>query len=115
MQIKSNITPELAAAFNCWKDNHESSDNEAEPDNIGMDNLLDEAATVVANATAVALKSEAKLQFFINTLTKLDQKLVKDCNAHKRDAEDAACSLKCSSSTVGLSDSSCHPPPASCE
>ena len=66
----------------------------------------------IAKASTTTLKSEAKLQSFIDVLIKLDQKLIKDCNAHRHDAEDAAHSLKCSSSTVGLSDSSCCPPHA---
>lgn len=51
------------------------------------------------------LKAENRLQSFIDTLTKLDQKLVEDRTACKRDVEDAARSLKWLSSSVGLADS----------
>jgi hypothetical protein len=64
----------------------------------------------VAKAAADTLKAEAKLQSFVDTLTKLDQKLIEDRNARKRDAEDAARSLKCSGSSVGLSDMSRRAP-----
>jgi hypothetical protein len=47
-----------------------------------------------------------KLQAFIDTLMGLDQELIEDRNARKRDAEDAARSLKHSGSSVGLSDAS---------
>jgi hypothetical protein len=32
-QIESNISPELAATFNQWKDNHESSNDDSEKEN----------------------------------------------------------------------------------
>jgi hypothetical protein len=60
--------------------------------------------------TADALKAKTRLQSFVNTLTKLDQKLSEDQNTRKHDAEDAARSLKRSGSSVGLSESSrCAP------
>jgi hypothetical protein len=64
--------------FDCWKDNHESSDNESDKENEDVDAPEDNAATVLAKAGTSALKAEAKLQSFIDTLTKLDQKLIED-------------------------------------
>ncbi|KAF8233102.1 hypothetical protein L208DRAFT_1268777, partial [Tricholoma matsutake] len=108
-QIESNISSELAAAFNLWKDNHKSSDDEAAPAENAAPQAntappANAAVTAAAAAATATLKSEERLQGFIDTLTKLDHKLVKDRNARKHDAEDAARSLKRSSSTVGLTD-----------
>jgi hypothetical protein len=103
-QIESNISPELAAAFDRWKDNHKSSDNDSEKENNAPADVNAAAAAILLKATADALKAETKLQLFVDTLTKLDQKLSEDQNAHKCDAEDAARSLKCSGSNVGLSE-----------
>jgi hypothetical protein len=111
-QIESNISPELASVFDRWKDNHESSDDESDKENEVLDGPEDEATVAVMKASTTALKAETKLQSFIDMLTKLDQKLIEDRNACRRDAEDVACSLKRSSSTVGLTDSSHHPPHA---
>lgn len=61
-------------------------------------------------AAADALKAENWLQSLVDTLTKLDQKLVEDRNTRKCDAEEVARSLKQSSSTVGLTDSSRQAP-----
>ncbi|KAF8231833.1 hypothetical protein L208DRAFT_1275149 [Tricholoma matsutake] len=94
-QIELNISPELAAAFDCWKDNHDSSDDEVND----VDNDVDADAAAAAKAAADALKAEARLQSFVDTLTKLDQKLIEDRTARKCDAEEAARSLKRSSST----------------
>jgi hypothetical protein len=75
--------------------------------------LVDPAAAAGAGlvkATSDNLKAETKLQSFVDTLMKLDQKLIEDHNACKRDAEDAARSLERSGSSVGLSDvSRCAP------
>jgi hypothetical protein len=109
-QIKSNISPELATAFDHWKDNHESSDEESEKENDAPVDPAAMAGAAVAKAAADTLKAQAKLQSFVDTLTKLDQKLVEDRNARKQDAEDAARSLKCSGSSVGLSDMSRRAP-----
>jgi hypothetical protein len=109
-QIKSNISPELASVFDRWKDNHESSDGESDKENEVLDGPEDDTTTSVTKASTTALKVEMKIQSFIDMLTKLDQKLIKDHNACRCDAEDAAHSLKCSSSTAGLSDSSRRPP-----
>lgn len=81
------------AALDQWKDNHESSnDSEKENDMPADPNYA--AAAGVVKAALYALKAETKLQSFSDTLMKLDQKLIEDCNAHKCDAEDAARSLK---------------------
>lgn len=104
-QIESNITAELTAAYNHWKDSHESSRDEAEPPN----NAVPQANAAVTAAAAM-LKAEERLQGFINTLTKLDQKLIKDQNTHKCNAEEAARSLKQSSFAVGLMDSARRAP-----
>jgi hypothetical protein len=111
-QIESNISPELASVFDRWKDNHESSDNKSDKENEASKGPEDGAAAALSKTIATALKAETRLQSFIDTLTKLDQKLIEDHNTHKRDAEDAARSLKCSSSMVGLSDPSHCPPHA---
>jgi hypothetical protein len=105
-QIESNIAPELAAAFDRWKDNHESSNDESEKENDALVEPLTAAAAELVKATSDALKAETKLQSFVDMLTKLDQKLIEDRNARKRDAEDAARSLKRSGLSVGLSDAS---------
>jgi hypothetical protein len=105
-QIESNIAPELAATFDRWKDNHESSDDESEKENDALVEPLTAAAAELVKAASDALKAETKLQAFVDMLTKLDQKLIEDQNARKRDAEDAARSLKRSGSSVGLSDAS---------
>jgi hypothetical protein len=93
-QIESNISPELAAAFDRYKDNHESSDEDSEKENDAPDDPDALSATAIVKATSDALKAETRLQSFIDTLTKLDQKLIEDRNTHKRDAEEAARSLK---------------------
>jgi hypothetical protein len=103
-QIESNISPELAAAFDHYKDNHDSSDEDSEKENDALDDPDALATAAVVKAVLDALKAKAKLQSFINTLTKLDQKLIEDRNACKRDAKEAARSLKWSSSTIRLSD-----------
>jgi hypothetical protein len=108
IQIESNILPELTAAFDHWKDNHESSDKESEKENDTPINPVATAAAGIVKAASYALKAEAKLQSFVDTLTKLNQKLVKDCNTCKCNAEDTARSLKCSGSSIGLSDASQH-------
>ena len=68
-------------AFDRWKDNHESSDEESEKENEAP---IDPVATVgaaVVKTTSNSLKAETRLQSFIDTLTRLDQKLIKDQNA----------------------------------
>jgi hypothetical protein len=77
-QIESNISPKLAAAFDRWKDNHESSDNDSEKENDTPTDTDAAAAAVLLKAAADALKAETKLQSFVDTLTKLDQKLSED-------------------------------------
>jgi hypothetical protein len=103
-QIESNISPELAAAFDHWKDNHESSSSESKKENDAPVDAATIAAAAVVKTASDTLKAETKLQSFVDTLTKLDQKLVEDQNTRKCDAEDAARSLKRSGSSVGLSD-----------
>jgi hypothetical protein len=66
--------------FNWWKDNHKSSDDELEKEN---DAPVEPNAAVAVNLVKTAsnaLKAEAKLQLFVDTLTKLDQKLIEDHN-----------------------------------
>jgi hypothetical protein len=109
-QIELNISPKLAASFDRWKDNHESSEDESEKENDAPIDPVASAAANLLKSASSALKAEAKLQSFVDTLTKLDQKLVEDRNAQKRDAEDAARSLKRSGSSVGLSDVSRRAP-----
>jgi hypothetical protein len=106
-QIESNILPELVAAFDCWKDNHKSSDEESEKENNAPLNPITIAAAAIVKTALDSLRVETKLQSFID---KLDQKLVEDWNVRKHDAEDAARSLKCSGSSVGLSDMSRYAP-----
>jgi hypothetical protein len=77
-QIESNISPELAAAFDWWKDNHKSSNNDSEKENDAPADVDAAAAAILLKATTDTLKAEMKLQSFIDTLTKLDQKLSKD-------------------------------------
>jgi hypothetical protein len=109
-QIESNISPELTAAFDCYKDNHNSSEEDSEKENDAPDNPNTLAATTAVKAASDALKAETRLQSFINILTRLDQKLFKDRNTRKCDAEEAARTLKHSSLTVGLTDGSrCAP------
>jgi hypothetical protein len=109
-QIESNISPELAASFDRWKDNHKSSEDESEKENDAPIDPVASAADNLLKSASSALKAEAKLQSFVDTLTKLDQKLVEDRNAQKCDAEDATRSLKRSGSSVGLSDASRRAP-----
>jgi hypothetical protein len=78
MQIESNISPELAMAFDQWKDNHESSDNESEKENDTPVDAVTAAAAVLVKTASDALKAETKLQAFIDMLMKLDQKLIED-------------------------------------
>lgn len=109
-QIELNILPELAATFDRWKHNHESSDDESEKENDAAVNPLATAAAGAVKADLDALKVEMRLQSFVDTLMKLDQKLIEDYNTWKQDAEDATRSLKCSGLSVGLSDASqCAP------
>jgi DNA-directed RNA polymerase specialized sigma24 family protein len=105
-QIESNISPELAAAFDRYKDNHDSSDEDSEKENNVPDDPDALATTTIVKATSDVLKAKTRLQSFVDTLTKLDQKLIEDRNTRKCDTEEAARSLKWSSSTVRLSDGS---------
>jgi len=68
-----------------------SSDDESDKENETVD---DTNAGTMTKTTSDTLKAETKLQSFINTLTKLDQKLMEDRNTRRRDAEEAARSLK---------------------
>lgn len=92
--MHANRIEYLAAAFDCWKDNHESSDDKVNND----DDELDTDTVAAAKVASDALKAEVRLQSFVDTLMKLDQKLIEDRNACKHDAEEAVRSLKCSSS-----------------
>ena len=110
MQIESNISPELTTTFDRWKDNHGSSEKESEKENKAPANPDVTTAAAALKVTLDMLKAVVRLQSFVDTLTKLDQKLIEDWNACKCDAKEAARSLKCSSSTIGLSDGSqCAP------
>jgi hypothetical protein len=109
MQIESNISPELVSAFDRWKDNHLSSDDESDKENKTADGAETGGMTKTASD---ALKAETKLQSFIDTLTKLDQKLMEDRNVHRCDAEEAARSLKQSGSVVGCMSCSQHSCPS---
>jgi hypothetical protein len=84
-----------------------SSDDESDKENKTAD---DANAGTMTKTALDTLKAETKLQSFINTLTKLDQKLMEDRNARRRDAEEAARSLKRSGSAVSLSDAARRAP-----
>jgi hypothetical protein len=85
-------------------------DDESEKENDAPIDPAAAAGAGLAKAASDTLKAETKLQSFVDILMKLDQKLIEDRNACKRDAEDAARGLKRSGSSVGLSDASQHAP-----
>jgi hypothetical protein len=96
--------------FNRYKDNHDFLDEDSEKENDALNDPDALATTTIVKAASDALKAETRLQSFVDTLTKLDQKLIEDRITCKCDAEEAAKSLKRSSSTVRLSDGSrCTP------
>jgi hypothetical protein len=89
---------------------NELSEDESEKENDAPVSPVAAAAANLMKTASDALRAETKLQSFVDTLTKLNQKLIEDRNAHKCDAEDTAQSLKHSGSTIGLSDASRHVP-----
>ena len=106
-QIESNISSDLAAAFDHWKDNHGSSSDESEKENEPLDN---DEAPVALKSVMDALKAEGRLQSFIDMLSRLNQKLIDDRNNRHCETEEAVRSLKCSSLAVRLSESArCAP------
>jgi hypothetical protein len=70
------------------------SKDELEKENDAPVSLVAAAAVSLAKMVPNALRAETKLQSFVDTLIKLNQKVIEDCNTHKCDAEDVVKSLK---------------------